>query len=486
MAELQSRALEVVGSRGSSMPDTPTTPIVISNESSDSLNLNLIVYMHAIMGIESDLGDWRRTHHTSQLSSNDDKVTLMGHIASIRDHGNIIFIMLADKDGEVQLVFKKHDGNERIFQLAKSLREHSSIAVKGRVKESKQAPKGIEVVPEELRILSLAYSIPPFSVYSKTFPSIDVRLDLRAIDLRRYYMKSIFRLRHKVLKAIRGFLDTQGFMEVNTPKIISTASEGGASLFPVFYFDREAFLAQSPQLYKEQLVTAFEKVYEIAPIFRAEPSRTNRHLAEAISVDVEEAFVDYRDVMSLLESLVIHVLKSLNSYANEELQALNLSIMIGDERFPRYTYTQIIDMLRSNGYKIEWGDDFTNEHLQFLGDKIKDYYFIVDWPLRLRPFYTKGKDNDTSISESFDLMHGDLEISSGSTRINRKDILLERLKMQGLRAESFEYHLKVFDYGMPPHAGFGLGLERFLMAITGLDNIRDVTFYPRDIDRLVP
>jgi nondiscriminating aspartyl-tRNA synthetase len=466
------------------------------------------------MSIEDEIGGWRRTHYSSQLNPrlNNEHVTIMGYIASIRDHGNIVFVMLADKDGEVQLVFKKGkeasnsnsnsndsntttpattptastvvDGYTSIpFSKVKSLKEHSCIAVKGRVKVAPNAPKGIEVVPEELKVLSLARSIPPFSVYSKTFPNLDLRLNLRAIDLRRYYMKTIFRIRHKVLKAIREFLDKEGFIEVNTPKIISTASEGGASLFPVFYFDREAFLAQSPQLYKEQLVTAFEKVFEIAPIFRAEPSRTNRHLAEAISVDVEEAFVDYKDVMNLLERMVTYTIEYIVNNASDELKVVNPMLTVPKTPFPRYTYDEVIDILRKNGYSIEWGDDLSSEHLASLGKVINGYYFIVDWPSSIRPFYTKS---NGKVAEAFDLMYNDLEISSGSSRINKKEELIERLKIQGLRVEAFEYHLKVFDYGMPPHAGFGLGLERFLMTIARLDNIRDATFYPRDIDRLVP
>ncbi len=468
------------------------------------------------MSLEDDLGDWRRSHYSSELQGMDGReVTLMGYVSSIRDHGNIVFVMLTDKEGEVQIVFKK-DGSSNLpeaeskvepspsslsslspspqslqsshslFSKAKVLKEHSSIAVRGVVKSMKNAPKGIEIIPREMKILSLARSIPPFSIYSKSIP-LDARLDIRAVDLRRHYLRAVFKIRHNVLKAIRAFLDEQGFIEVNTPKMISTASEGGAALFPIFYFDREAFLAQSPQLYKEQLTLAFEKVYEIAPIFRAEPSRTNRHLAEAISVDVEHAFVNYEDVMHILEGMVSHVIGYVKDKNREELDMLSMDLVKPTTPFPRYRYSELVDMLRREGARIEWGDDFATEHLKALAGILKGYYFVVDWPASMRPFYTKVKgDGSYALSESFDLMYNDLEISSGSTRINRKDELIARLKMQGLKPESFTHHLIVFDYGMPPHAGFGLGLERFLMTITGIENIRDTTFYPRDIDRLVP
>ncbi|MEM0030257.1 MAG: aspartate--tRNA(Asn) ligase [Candidatus Nitrosocaldus sp.] len=446
------------------------------------------------MSLEDDLGDWRRSHYSSELHGMDGReVTLMGYVASIRDHGNILFVMLADKDGEVQIVFKRNVGgsepegtSQELFSKARMLKEHSSIAVKGIVRSMKNAPKGIEIVPKEMKILSLARSAPPFSVYSKNIP-LDVRLDIRAVDLRRHYLRAAFRIRHNLLKAIRSFLDERGFIEVSTPKMISTASEGGAALFPIFYFDREAFLAQSPQLYKEQLTLAFEKVYEIAPIFRAEPSRTNRHLAEAISIDVEHAFVNYEDIMGILEEVILHAIGYVKDKCKEEFSILGIDPVKPEVPFPRYRYSQLIDTLKGKGVRIEWGDDFGTEHLKALTNMLRGYYFIVDWPASMRPFYTKVKDDGSNaLSESFDLMHNDLEISSGSTRINRKDELIARLKMQGLKPESFTHHLAVFDYGMPPHAGFGLGLERFLMTITGLENIRDATFYPRDIDRLVP
>ncbi len=435
--------------------------------------------------MEEDLNTWRKTHYTSMITTDlaDKIVTVMGWVASIRDHGNILFIMLADKDGEVQITIKS---NNALFERFKMVREHSCIGVKGIVKAMSNAPKGVEIIPIELKIFLLAKSNVPFSVYSRTVPNTDLRLDLRAIDLRRSIMRAIFKIRYSVLKAIREFLDKNGFIEVNTPKIISSATEGGANLFPIFYFNKEAFLAQSPQLYKEQLVMAFDNVFEIGPIFRAEPSRTNRHLTEAISIDIERAFADYNDVMNILEELVAYSIGYVIEHNRQELDILAIELEKPDLPFPRYTYTELIELLKDNNAKIEWGDDFSTENLRQLGKIINGYYFIIDWPTSIKPFYAKPKMDDPKISETFDLMHNELEISSGSSRINRKHELIERMKMQGLNPDSFEYHLRVFDYGMPPHAGFGLGLERFLMSICKLDNIRDATFYPRDIERLSP
>jgi len=437
---------------------------------------------------EEELGDWRRTHYSSQIKPDLDgsAVLVMGWVSSIRDHGNMVFVMLTDKDGEMQITAKLDECGKELFDKIREVKEHYSIGVKGKVRSMQNAPNGAEVVPEDIKIFSIANKVPPFQVYSKTVANIDTRLDLRAVDLRRKVLQAVFKIRHSTLNAVREFLNKEGFIEVNTPKMIATATEGGAALFPIFYYNREAFLAQSPQLYKEQLTMAFERVFEIGPIFRAEPSRTMRHLSEATSMDVEEAFADYNDAMTLLERTVAYVIDYVAKNNSMELEALQCHIDKLKLPFPRHTYDELIELLRKEGERVEWGDDFSTDNLKKLGSVMHGYYFITDWPSASKPFYTKPKTSDERLSESFDLMHGELEISSGGSRINRKEELLERMKKQGLNVEAFDYHLRVFDYGVPPHAGFGLGLERFLMTFTGVENIRDTTLYPRDIDRLAP
>jgi aspartyl-tRNA synthetase len=413
----------------------------------------------------------------------------MGWVASIRDHGNIQFIILRDMYGEIQITVKKHECSDSLFQLAKEVKEHSSIGIRGKVRPQEKAPNGAEIVPIEIRVFSIARKPAPFLVQSKmSTVGIDTRLDLRAVDLRRNYLGSIFRIRQTVLNSVRAFLSEQKFIEVNTPKMIATATEGGAALFPIFYYDREAFLAQSPQLYKEQLTMAFESVFEIGPIFRAEPSRTNRHLSEAISIDVEHAFVDYKDVMSLLERMIAKIVDTIKENNQDELKYLELHIPPIELPFSKYTYSDIIDRLQDAGEQIQWGDDISPQIMKSIqpDDHINGFYFIIDWPTSTKPFYIKPNAVNCRICESFDLMYGTLEVASGSTRINHKDLLVERMAKQGLKPEAFDYHLRIFDYGVPPHAGFGLGLERLMMALTNVENIRDTTLYPRDIDRLAP
>ncbi|MGQ0377372.1 MAG: amino acid--tRNA ligase-related protein [Nitrososphaerota archaeon] len=248
--------------------------------------------------IDTKLGNLRRTHYSSELdpSKEGKEVTVMGWIISARGHGNISFVNIRDSQGEIQIVAKAGDCPDELREKLAKLKEHSCIGVVGKVKSSSKAPSRVEIIPKELRVFSEVEKIPPFEPHAKTVKNIDTRLEIRAIDLRRDVLQKIFLARNQVLKSIRDYFYENSFVEINTPKMIATATEGGAALFPIFYYNKEAFLAQSPQLYKEQLTMSFEKVFEIAPIFRAEPSRTNRHLSEAISIDMEEAYVDYNDI----------------------------------------------------------------------------------------------------------------------------------------------------------------------------------------------
>jgi aspartyl-tRNA synthetase len=417
---------------------------------------------------------------------NGKEVVIIGWISSIREHSNIKFLTINDRFGNIQVILKKNEFPDALSSEIPKIREHASIAIKGKVRSEPKAPNGIEIIPIDFKILSFPNKNSPIVIQSRKGVGIDTRLDLRAIDLRRPYLQSIFSIRYTVLNSCRKFLGEEGFIEVNTPKIIATATEGGATLFPIFYYDREAFLTQSPQLYKEQLTMAFGNVFEIGPIFRAEPSRTNRHLSEATSIDIEKAYADYNDIMEILERMIHFLCDEVKKINKSQLEYLKIEIPDISFPFRRYRYSDLIEKLQGAGESIEWGDDISQQKLRNLNDEeMKNFYFIVDWPTAIKPFYVKPKSKGTEC-ESFDLMHETLELSSGSTRIHDKNQLTERMKKQGLSTDAFDFHLKVFDYGMPPHAGFGLGLERLMMSMCGVDNIRDVVLFPRDIDRLSP
>lgn len=431
---------------------------------------------------------WRRSHLSSEIvpDMSGEKVTVLGLVLSVRRQGGLCFLIIQDRGGVIQITAHKDRVPVDVFDGLVDLKPHSYVGVKGVVKAIGKAPRGVEVEAEKLYVFSKPKRLPPFDLYARTLPSLDKRLEIRAVDLRRPMAQAIFRVRHQVLQSIRGLLVEEGFLEVNTPKIIGSATEGGAALFPLLYYDKEAFLAQSPQLYKEQLCSVFEKVFEIGPVFRAEKFKTPRHLSEIVSVDVEMAFADYRDVMEVLERLITRVIEDLLDKCSEDLKTLEVKLRKPKTPFKKMTYDEAYETLKNLGADVSWGEDFSTPALRELGRQNPDFYFITDWPTVSKPFYIKPREDDVRICESFDLMHGSLELASGGSRVSSRELLARRLRRQGLNPKAFEYHLRVYDYGMPPHAGFGLGLERLMMVLTGVSNIREVALFPRDQTRLTP
>ncbi|PDM26547.1 aspartate--tRNA(Asn) ligase [Candidatus Bathyarchaeota archaeon B24-2] len=434
------------------------------------------------------MGDWRRTHYSVDVTpdKSGESVILMGWVQDIRDLGGITFIILEDIKGKVQITVPRDKVNPSLLSKVESLQRQFCIGVKGKIKKMPKAPGGAEVIPEEIKILNVAKHPLPLDLTGKTPAKIDVRLDARPLDLKRSVNRAIFKIQQVTLESIRSFLSERGFIEVHTPKIIASATEGGTELFPVAYFGREAFLAQSPQLYKEELTIAFEKVYEIATFFRAEESHTRRHLSEFVSIDIEAAFSTQEDVMKILEELIRFVCKSVSEKCVKELEVLNHKVEVPSLPFKRLTYTEVIEELADLGFNIPWGEDISTPAFRKLGEVHKGFYFITDWPREAKAFYLMPKSDDPKVCEAFDLMWSWIELASGGTRIHLKDLLIERLKEKGLHPESFQYHLKAFDYGMPPHAGWAIGLARLMMVLTGRSNIREVVLFPRDRFRLTP
>jgi len=434
------------------------------------------------------MGDWRRTHYSVDIGPELDgqEVVVFGWVQEIRDLGGLRFLILQDKTGKVQITIHRHKVASEVVEKAESLQKQYSIGVKGTVKKMGNAPGGAEIVPNEMRIFSVSKQPLPLDITGRTKAEIDVRLDARVLDLRREENQAIFRVQHAALEAARSFLSKSGFMEVFTPRIIVSATEGGSALFPVAYFTREAFLAQSPQLYKEQLILDFEKVFEIGPFFRAEESHTRRHLSEFISVDIEQAFATAEDVMKVLEELIHHVCKDVAENCERELKLLKHKVKVPETPFKRFTYDKILEELEEKKIHIKWGEDIPTTAYRVLGKLHPYYYFITDWPTKTKAFYIKPRDDKPELSEGFDLMWHWVELSSGGTRIHSKELLMKRLAEQGLSKESFKTHLQAFDYGMPPHAGWGLGLARLVMVLTGIKNIREAVLFPRDQFRLTP
>ncbi|MEM1537867.1 MAG: aspartate--tRNA(Asn) ligase [Candidatus Nezhaarchaeales archaeon] len=431
---------------------------------------------------------WRRTHYTQQVTGEleGNEVVLLGWVHDVRDLGKIKFLILRDREGVIQITAPLGKVSDNVFSLISSLKRESVVAVKGIVRRSSIARLGVEVIPLEIEVLNEAKSPLPLDPTGRIPADLSKRLDARYIDLRVPSQMAIFKLQHLVLNLTRKFFIERGFIEVVTPRILASATEGGAALFSVKYFEKEVFLAQSPQLYKEVLTSVFEKVFEIGTFFRAEESDTTYHLNEFVSVDMEEAFTDAEDVMKTLEDYVCYVFKGVKELGSKELKNINVELKELKKPFKRLSYEEALKKLEKLGLEVKWGADIPTQGYRKLGEEYPEPYFIVDWPTQLKPFYIKPYDENPSICEAFDLNYSWLEVASGGTRIHDKNLLIKRIKEQGLNPDSFKSHLEAFDYGMPPHAGWGLGLSRLLMVITGRSNIREVVLFPRDRWRLTP
>jgi len=434
------------------------------------------------------IGDWCRTHCSVDVKPELDgqEVTLFGWVQEIRDLGGIRFIIMQDREGTIQVTVPRKKVSSGVLSKSDVLQKRYSIGVKGVVKKTEMTHRGIEVIPKEIKIFSTAVLLLPIDITGKTPAHIDVRLDARALDLCQEENLAVFKIQHTTVEAIRNFLFERGFIEAHTPRIIASATEGGAALFPVEYFEKKAYLAQSPQLYKEELVMSFEKVFEVGPFFRAEESHTRRHLSEFVSIDIEQAFATAENVMQLLEQLMQFTCKTVDEKCRKELATLKYNVEVPEVTFKRLKYDDVLQDLKREGIEIPWGEDIPTPAFRTLGKIHPYFYFIVDWPTHSKAFYIKPRDDNPELCEGFDLMWSWIELASGGTRIASKELLIKRLEEKGLNPESFKHHLQAFDYGMPPHAGWAIGLERLTMMLTGKKNIREVTLYPRDKFRLTP
>lgn len=435
-----------------------------------------------------ELGNLRRTHLSTEVTAQlaGKEIVAMGRVGDVRDLGGIKFFILSDISGSIQVTAPKAKVGKKLLTKIDDLTQESAVAVRGKVVAAKQAPRGVEIFPSEIRVLNLA-SVPlPLDPRGRVKANLDTRLDARALDLRHPESLAIFKIRHQVLQSARNHLVPRRFIEVNTPKIVATATESGAALFPISYFEREAFLSQSPQLYKEVLTGCFDRVFEIGPIFRAEEHDTPRHLNEAISIDIEVAYAAAEDVMKILEDLIVEVFSDVKRKCAEELKTLNHKLEVPKKPLQRVTYDEALEKLEREGVKVPWGEDLPTPAGKKLGELIGGAYFVVDWPLKIKPFYTMPKEDNPKLAQAFDLMHKGIELASGGTRVHQEALLVKQLKQNGLNPQNFESHLQSHRAGLPPHAGWGLGLDRLTMVLTAIENIRECVLFPRDRKRLTP
>ncbi|MEE9594661.1 MAG: aspartate--tRNA(Asn) ligase, partial [Candidatus Hydrothermarchaeales archaeon] len=422
---------------------------------------------------------------------NGETVRIAGWVHDIRNLGGLRFVLVRDKGGLVQVTLPKKYVPEEVFDATSGLPKESVISVVGEVQAQEKAPRGYEIIPKEIEVLNTAATPLPLDPTGRVDANLDTRLDHRTMDLRRSKINSIFKIRDVALAEGADYFRKRGFVEVQTPRIISTSSEGGTELFPIAYFEREAFLAQSPQLYKQMLMaTGLDRAFELATYFRAEEHDTIWHLNEVTALDAEMAFInDEFDVIDIIEGLVVAMINGIRAKCLQELQELDVEVPEPKTPFPKVPYDEAVVILEEEGLKVPKGEDLTTESEKKLGEAMKkkghELYFVTKYPLRIKPFYTMP-DEDGFHSNSFDLEFKGREIVSGSQRVHHPELLRKRIKEKGLNPENFGSYLEAFEFGMPPHGGFGLGIERFLMQLLALSNIREAVLFPRDRKRLTP
>lgn len=410
-----------------------------------------------------------------------ESVTFMGWVERVKELGKMNFLVIRDRSGSIQATAKKGEVPDEVLDMIPKLSRETCVAVTGKVVESKFAKSGIEMVPEKIEVINEAETPLPLDFSGKIDSGKSTRFDYRFLDMRNPEISKIFRIRSRVIQLFREYFVKNGFVEIHSPVINAAGAEGGSTLFKFEYYGKQAYLRQSPQLYKQMMMASgLDKIFEIGQVFRAEKFHTRRHLSEYLSTDFELAWIkDENDVMDTLEGMIKYTLKALKEDG--------LDVEVPDYDFPRLTYDEIIDMLKAENVEIEWGDDFEDAQEAKLGEimekKGRDWYFITKYPSRIKPFYIMLGEK---YSRGLDLDFKGMEMASGGQREHRFEVLTKVMKDKGLNPDDFKFYTDAFRWGMPPHGGIGFGTERFVMKILGLENVQEAIIYPRTPEMLMP
>lgn len=416
-------------------------------------------------------------------------IILEGAVHSIRDMGEIAFVILRKREGLIQTVWEEGKTDMKLFEI----REGDYIHVTGQIKDEERAPHGKEVRLSTIRHLSHVSCPLPLSIDKwKLNTSLEAKLDRRSLSLRNIRERARFRIQEGIVRGFRDFLYEQGFTEIHTPKIGAKSAEGGANMFRLSYFHRPAVLQQSPQLYKQMMVGVFDRVFETGPVFRAEKHNTRRHLNEYTSLDFEMGYIhSFLDICAMETGFLQYTMNLLEKEYNKELKLLNITLP-DVEKIPYVRFDEA-KRLVSEKYnrKIRNPFDLEPEEEELIGKYFKeeynaDFVFVTHYPSKKRPFYAMDDPEDTRYTLSFDLLYHGLEITTGGQRIHDLSMLEEKIQEKGMTEEGLEQYLDAFRFGMPPHGGLGIGLERLTMQLLGEDNVREACLFPRDMSRLEP
>jgi nondiscriminating aspartyl-tRNA synthetase len=417
------------------------------------------------------------------------EVVVKGFLHEIRNQSKIKFLLLREISGIVQCVSIKESST---FETVSKIPKESVLEIRGLVKHEPVAPGGIEIEIKEISVLSSAQELPIQVVEKGKEAALPLRLDYRWIDLRKPKKALIFKIGTTLEEAMREFWKKEGFIEIHSPKLMGVPSESGAELFSLDYFGKKAYLAQSPQLYKQMAMSAgFEKIFEVGPVFRANPSHTTRHDTEYTSVDMEISFIESEeDVMSTEERWLEHIIHRLKEVHGDEIkETFGVEISVPKVPFPRIPMSEAIGLLSEEGIKQEGDLDAVGEKriCEIVKKKFgHEFVFITEYPYSKRPFYHMKREGEKELTKSFDLLWKGLEITTGAQREHRYEVLKEQALEKGLTLEPLKHYLEFFRYGCPPHGGMGISSTRLLMQLLEIPNVREVTFLPRDTERLTP
>lgn len=421
-----------------------------------------------------------------------EKVKIAGFIQAIRNQGGIQFLIVRDISGLIQVVV----AGEELLKTASELKLESVVEITGMVKDEKQAPGGFEIEVKGIQILSMPVEELPIPVVEKgqEETNIQQRLDWRWLDLRKPEKTLIFKVWTDMEQAFREYWTGEDYIEIHSPKFMSTPSESGAELFEVKYFDRKAYLAQSPQFYKQMaMASGFEKVFEVGPVFRANPSFTSRHDTEFTGYDAEISYIEsHEDVMAEESKAISYALEKIKGKFGDEIQkAYGREIIVPKLPFPQITMKEAKEILSTLNVNNERNGDLSPDEEAKLCEYMKEktgheFLFVTEYPIAVRPFYHMRKENDKSLTKSFDLLWNGMEITTGAQREHRYEVLLAQAKEKGLDSESIKFYLNFFKFGCPPHGGYGLGPTRMLMKLFNIGNVREVTYLYRGVKRLEP
>lgn len=414
-----------------------------------------------------------------------EKVKISGWVHRIRKLKSISFLVLRDRTGVVQCVMNNS-------ALEEGLRLESVVEIEGNVVEGKNSLNNFEIQGESLQVISLVREELPIEINNEALNiNLDTMLNNRVLSLRHEKINAIFKVQNILAQAFEEFLLKEGFTEIFTPKLVSEGAEGGTEIFQVKYFDQKAYLAQSPQFYKQMMVAAgFERVFEVAHVYRAEEHNTNRHLNEYVSMDFEMGFIeDEKDIMDMEENLLKFTLEKLTERGDKYIQLLNIQVPKIEGSIPRMKLKEAIEILKTQYGKVELEGDLDPEGERLICSYAKekfnsDFIFLTHYPRRKRPMYTMPCGEEET--HSFDLLFRGMEITTGGQRIHQYDALVENMEYKGLNPENYTSYTSVFKYGVPKHGGLAIGLERLTAQLIGLENVREASLIPRDRTRLTP